>query len=92
LPPFFRRLAFVGGEGARDSILIASPQDAVGWGQRYFRVQAALQRGILEPIGNVKQKQAFAEKVPITLACCLSNTRPKTLWHRGFRAVPLLRV
>jgi hypothetical protein len=61
-------------------------------GQRYFRAQAALQQWILEPTGNVKQKQEFAEKLPITLACCLGNTRPKTRWHRGFRAVPLLRV
>jgi hypothetical protein len=46
----------------------------------------------LEPIGNVKQKQAFAGKVLITLACCLCNTCPKTRWRRGFRAVPLLLV
>jgi hypothetical protein len=64
----------------------------VSWGQRDFAPRMQCSDESWEPIGNVKQKQAFARKVPITVACCLCNTRLKTLWRRGFRAVPLLLV
>jgi hypothetical protein len=78
--------------GARDSILFAAAQALVSWGQRDFAPRMQCSDESWEPIGNVKQKQAFARKVPITVACCLCNTRLKTLWRRGFRAVPLLLV
>jgi len=91
-PPSFHGLAMVGQPPGAIRFSSSSSKAGVSGGQRVLAPKLRCSEENLEPIGNVKQKQAFARKVLITLACCLCNTRLKTRCGRGFRAVPLLRV
>ena len=92
VPPSFHGLATVGGPPRAIRFSFHRCASDAAWGRRALAPKLRCSDGNLEPIGNVKQKQAFAGKILITLACCLCNTRLKTRWRRGFRAVPLLRV